>query len=148
LVKNILEGASMKRGIVAGIIGLMAGTASQKCGRGTLDDCEERSPESHAGSQRSNSGQIGAGYRLIAAAISGLVLCSIGIGATTAAASCLSLSALSLPDTLITAAQSITAGTYIAPDGTALPNLPAFCRIAATLTPTPDSNIKIEVWMP
>ena len=27
-------------------------------------------------------------------------------------------------------------------------NLPAFCRIAATLRPTSDSDIKIEVWMP
>jgi len=26
--------------------------------------------------------------------------------------------------------------------------LPAFCRVAATLTPTRDSDIKIEVWMP
>jgi feruloyl esterase len=26
--------------------------------------------------------------------------------------------------------------------------LPAFCRVAATLKPTADSNIKIEVWMP
>jgi hypothetical protein len=25
---------------------------------------------------------------------------------------------------------------------------PAFCRVTATLTPTPDSDIKIEVWMP
>jgi feruloyl esterase len=28
------------------------------------------------------------------------------------------------------------------------PNLPAFCRVAATLTPTSDSFIRIEVWMP
>ena len=27
-------------------------------------------------------------------------------------------------------------------------NLPAFCRIAATLTPSSDSDIKIEVWLP
>ena len=27
-------------------------------------------------------------------------------------------------------------------------NGPAFCRVAATLTPTSDSEIKIEVWMP
>lgn len=27
-------------------------------------------------------------------------------------------------------------------------NLPAFCRIAATLNPTSDSEIKVEVWMP
>ena len=26
--------------------------------------------------------------------------------------------------------------------------LPAFCRVAATLTPTSDSDIKIEVWLP
>jgi len=25
-------------------------------------------------------------------------------------------------------------------------NLPAFCRIAATLTPTSDSDINIELW--
>src|SRR5580700_1910591 len=27
-------------------------------------------------------------------------------------------------------------------------NLPAFCRVSATLTPTFDSDIKIEVWLP
>src|SRR5439155_105962 len=27
-------------------------------------------------------------------------------------------------------------------------NLPAFCRVAATLTPTSDSEIKVEVWLP
>jgi hypothetical protein len=26
--------------------------------------------------------------------------------------------------------------------------LPAFCRVQATLTPTPDSDIKVEVWLP
>jgi feruloyl esterase len=55
---------------------------------------------------------------------------------------------LALPDTTITAAQSVAAGTYTAPDGEVFTNLPAFCRIAATLTPTSDSNIKTEVWMP
>ena len=30
----------------------------------------------------------------------------------------------------------------------ALRELPAFCRVAATLTPSSDSDIKIEVWMP
>jgi len=32
--------------------------------------------------------------------------------------------------------------------GNAFASLPAFCRIAATLAPTPDSDIKIEVWLP
>jgi feruloyl esterase len=78
-----------------------------------------------------------------------LIAFALGIGVTpAAAATCASLANLTLPDTIITAAQSIPAGTYTAPDGAVFANLPAFCRIAATLTPTSDSNIKIEVWMP
>jgi feruloyl esterase len=46
------------------------------------------------------------------------------------------------------AAQLIPAGTYTAPDGEVFTNLPAFCRIAAMLTPTSDSDINIELWMP
>ena len=30
----------------------------------------------------------------------------------------------------------------------ALHNLPSFCRVAADLRPTPDSDIRIEVWLP
>jgi feruloyl esterase len=65
-----------------------------------------------------------------------------------AAATCASLSSLTLQDTTITAAQLIPAGTYTAPDGEVFTNLPAFCRVAATLTPTSDSDINIELWMP
>jgi feruloyl esterase len=72
----------------------------------------------------------------------------VGTGATPAtAATCTNLSGLTLPDTTITAAQSVAAGTYTAPDGEGFTDMPAFCRVAATLTPTPDSNIKVEVWM-
>src|SRR6516164_6336635 len=78
-----------------------------------------------------------------------LLAASVSIGATSAAAAtCASLAGLALPDTTITAAEPVSAGTYTAPDGEVFTNLPAFCRIAATLTPTSDSNIKIEVWMP
>jgi feruloyl esterase len=82
--------------------------------------------------------------------LSGVLLTSlVGIGATpAAAATCTSLAGLALPETTITAALSVAAGTYTAPSGAVFTNLPAFCRVAATLTPTPDSNIKIEVWMP
>ena len=74
---------------------------------------------------------------------------TLGIGATpAAAATCASLANLTLPDTTVTAAQPIPAGTYTAPNGAVFTNMPAFCRVAATLTPTSDSNIKIEVWMP
>ena len=72
-----------------------------------------------------------------------------GVAETPAtAATCASLAGLALPNTTITAAEPVAAGTYTAPDGEVFQNLPAFCRIAATLTPTTDSKIKIEVWMP
>ena len=73
----------------------------------------------------------------------------VAIGAAPAtAATCASLAGLTLPDTTITAVQPFMGGTFNAPDGGVYPNLPAFCRIAANLTPTSDSDINIEVWMP
>ncbi|HEY4362759.1 MAG TPA: tannase/feruloyl esterase family alpha/beta hydrolase [Bryobacteraceae bacterium] len=55
-----------------------------------------------------------------------------------ASATCESLSTLTLPDTTITKAELVPAAE----------NLPAHCRVAATLKPTADSDIKIEVWLP
>lgn len=62
--------------------------------------------------------------------------------------SCTDLASLSVPNTTITAAQSIPAGTYTAPDGSVYPDMPAFCRVAATSSPSSDSYIGTEVWMP
>jgi feruloyl esterase len=75
---------------------------------------------------------------------------------TAAAPSCESLTNLSLTDARITSATSVAAGAF-APPGPAAPGpppampfgrLPAFCRVTATLTPSSDSDIKIEVWLP
>jgi feruloyl esterase len=66
-----------------------------------------------------------------------------------AADSCDRLSQRNSPTRSVTLATQIPAGAFT-PAGTnrALPDLPAFCRVAATLKPTPDSEIKVEVWMP
>jgi feruloyl esterase len=78
-----------------------------------------------------------------------LLISLFGIAATpAAAASCASLTGLALPDTTITAAQSVLTGTFTAPNGQVFDGLPAFCRVAAKLTPTSDSDINIEVWLP
>src|SRR5258708_10713439 len=61
------------------------------------------------------------------------------------AASCEPLASLSLPDANITLAQQVEAGAF---PGDAFKDLPAFCRVAATLKPSDDSDIKIEIWMP
>jgi feruloyl esterase len=89
---------------------------------------------------------IGAGAVVLAAVAQGS---AVKAGA---ANSCASLSALALPNATITVAQALDAGLFVPPDVESPPpnprNHPAFCRVTATLTPTPDSDIKIEVWMP
>ena len=66
-------------------------------------------------------------------------------------ASCEALSTLALPNATITLAQAVEAGTFTPPapgNAAAFRALSAFCRVAATLKPTRDSDIKIELWMP
>jgi len=70
------------------------------------------------------------------------------------ASSCDAVAALALKDTSITAAQLVPAGHFSAPGQTAgrggnpYADLSEFCRVAATLKPTSDSDIKVEVWLP
>jgi feruloyl esterase len=86
------------------------------------------------------------------------------------------LKPLKIADTTITLAQAVAAGPYRAPNsapdaatqakgkqGKQAPRgpgagagpaqqvatiLPAHCRVAVTLTPSPDSGIKMELWLP
>ena len=85
------------------------------------------------------------------------VLCFIAAAMPAfAGASCESLKSLSLPDTTITRVESVGAGEFKMPEGALRPGqpapdlsrLPAFCRVAATMKPSNDSEIRIEVWMP
>jgi feruloyl esterase len=64
------------------------------------------------------------------------------------AADCASLAHLALPDTTIETAAAIPAGLFLPPYGGPQPDLPAFCRVAGMLHPTPDSRIRFEVWLP
>jgi feruloyl esterase len=75
--------------------------------------------------------------------------------AARAVVACGTLAARALPQATITLAEAVPAGTFSQPGvaATAKPNaaltsLPAFCRVAATLKPSADSDIKIEVWLP
>ena len=69
------------------------------------------------------------------------------------AATCESLSGLALQGGSITQAEAVGAGAFTQPSApppqqAMLKQLPAFCRVAAVLRPSSDSEIKIEVWMP
>ena len=89
--------------------------------------------------------------RLVLAATIGLV------GQVSFAASCEDLAKLRLPATTITSAQVVAAGAFKPPAESraaarvsprVYAGLPPFCRVMASATPTSDSDIRIEVWMP
>ncbi len=69
-----------------------------------------------------------------------------------AAGSCEALSSLTLQGGTVTLAQPVTAGGF-APSVTgnaqgAAARLQPFCRVAVTLKPSSDSDIRMELWMP
>jgi hypothetical protein len=77
------------------------------------------------------------------------------IAASAWGASCESLRLLAIPQTKIISADAIAAGAFQPTDqkvssrlAAQYKRLPAFCRVVADLTPSNDSQIRIEVWMP
>jgi feruloyl esterase len=84
------------------------------------------------------------------------------LSAAFAATPCTDLKSVNLPNTTITMAQAVPAGTFTPPaqgaqgggqrggqqQAPAALTVPAFCRVAAILRPTSDSEIEMEVWMP
>src|SRR6185436_7922777 len=65
--------------------------------------------------------------------------------------SCSTLASQTMPGAAIAFARTIEAGTFTPPGdaaGSLFASLPAFCRVAATLKPSADSEINVEVWMP
>ena len=73
------------------------------------------------------------------------------------AATCEQLTSLTLRGGTVTMAQTVAAGAFTPPAGRAggpaaaaspFAKLDAFCRVAATLKPAPQSDIKAEVWLP
>ena len=81
-----------------------------------------------------------------------LVLLSFPAGVpaqTPPAAQCIGLAELHLANTTITAAETVTSGSFRPPGSTnAITDLPPYCRVAGVIAPTPDSEILFEVWMP
>jgi feruloyl esterase len=82
-----------------------------------------------------------------------ILLLTLCFGMPAMAATCEGLAALKLPDTTITLAQPVEAGAFVPPSGSGVPaasakDLPAFCRVTATIKPAKDSDIKMEIWLP
>lgn len=80
-----------------------------------------------------------------------LVLAIVAPAAVFAQRPCEQLQSVALGDAAVTSAEAVSEGAYQAPGtppGTVAPVLPAHCRVALTMRPTSDSDIKAEVWMP
>ena len=76
-------------------------------------------------------------------------------GSALAATPCEALTTVTLANAKVTSAVVVAPGAFVAPagggrrgGGNAYASLPAFCRVAATLTPSADSDIKMELWLP
>jgi feruloyl esterase len=61
---------------------------------------------------------------------------------------CEGLAALTIPDVKITAAATVEAGSFTTPGMKQPAVLPVFCRVQGVETPTSDSHIQFEVWIP
>jgi feruloyl esterase len=81
----------------------------------------------------------------LAAAVSLAAFCC---SAPAFASSCADLAALTLPATTIETAQTVPAGDYTTPDKVVHKAMPAFCRVVASVKRAPDSDIRIEMWLP
>ena len=74
---------------------------------------------------------------------------AVAVAGTPAMATpCTNLLSLQLQYTTINTAADNTSGVFVPPGSTPITGLPPFCRVTATLTPSSDSSIKIEMWLP
>jgi feruloyl esterase len=104
-----------------------------------------------------------------------VLLAALAHASALAATPCEALTTLTLANARVTSSVTVAAGAFVAPvtqrggrgavaedpDAVAAParggrrgttnpyaNLPAFCRVSATLAPSSDSDIKVELWLP
>jgi feruloyl esterase len=63
-------------------------------------------------------------------------------------ASCEAIKALQIPRVTVTVAELVAAGSTARGGRGASAPLPAYCRVAAALAPSPDSHIEMELWLP
>jgi feruloyl esterase len=85
----------------------------------------------------------------------GLSLCALSLGLAVPAmvltpdeTNCEKLAKLTLPYSTTITAELVAGGTLTPNSGGPITGLPSFCRVALTAHPPPDSDIRIEVWMP
>ena len=86
--------------------------------------------------------------RLRCVASTAIPLAALACSSPALAGSCEDLASLKLPDTTIETAQAVPAGDYTTADKAVRKGMPAFCRVVASVKDAPDSDIRIEMWLP
>jgi len=64
------------------------------------------------------------------------------------AASCDQLLKLAIDNTTIATAEARPAGSFAPPTGSAIPDLPAACRVQGVISAVPGSRVGFELWLP
>lgn len=73
---------------------------------------------------------------------------TLGFASPSAAASCEDLKALKFPNTVIKNAEVTPAGGFADMGAVRTPDLPAFCRVVASVSTAPGSDVGVEIWLP
>ena len=82
------------------------------------------------------------------------IFAAAALASAVSAANCAALGDHTLDDARITSAEFVPEGPFVAPAGAGQnanddqAPIPAHCRVRMVLTPTPQSNINVELWLP
>src|SRR5438552_2803034 len=80
----------------------------------------------------------------------GLAFAAAPAPAVVAAGDCASLTDIRMANVSVVSAALVTEGAFTPPTprGASALRVPAFCRVVVVATPTADSHINIEIWIP
>ena len=86
--------------------------------------------------------------RQMAGALTLSTLTSLSYLSPARAVDCDALKSAKIPDTTIISAEAVPAGDLTTEDKVTRKNMPAFCRVVASVKDAPDSDVRVELWMP
>ena len=86
--------------------------------------------------------------RQMAVALALSTLTSLSYLSPARAVDCEGLKSAKISDTTIISAEAVPAGDLTTGDKVTRKNMPAFCRVVASVKDAPDSDIRVELWMP
>ncbi len=86
--------------------------------------------------------------RRVAVALALSTLPSLSCLSSARAADCEGLKSAKIADTTVIGAEAVPAGDLTTADKVTRKALPAFCRVVASVKDAPDSDVRVELWMP